>query len=331
MTRLTELVEPMPDGRLRCGVCQWRCALAPDEIGRCLVRVRQPEGIAVTSDGLASAANVSMVEEHRLWHFFPGTPVLAIGGWGYAFPADQQRGQFARTPDEEEKRRHLDPERVASVALDRLCRGVVWSFSDPSVTFEYVLDLLRTCRASSRYTALVTTGYASLAALDQLGHYLDGISLDLRAFDDGAYRRLTGADEWRGILEMAAHARARWGVHVEVTTRLHPGVNDSAEQLASMAAWIRDSLGPHSAWHVLPGDAGAAAAASVARARRAGHEAGLHFVYGPEAGQPTACSACGAPVIERAGASVRVVGLEGSSCAACGEELHIRSSIFKRR
>jgi pyruvate formate lyase activating enzyme len=330
MSRLTELLETLPDGRLRCGVCQWRCALALEEVGRCLVRVRTSDGIAVTSGGLVSAAGVGPVEEHRLWHFFPGTPVLTLGGWGYAFPEDQQRGQYARTPEEEARRRALDPERVAAVALDKLCRGVVWSYSDPSVVHEYVLDLLRTCRASSRYTALVTSGYATTAALDQLGHYLDGISLELRAFDDGAYRRLTGVDEWRGILEAASHARDRWGVHVEVTTRLHPGVNDGHEQLLGLAGWIREALGAHAPWHVLPGDAGSAASASVARARRAGHEAGLHFVYGPEANQPTTCSACGVMVIERVGAA-KPVGLDGSRCAACGEELHIRSSIFKRR
>jgi pyruvate formate lyase activating enzyme len=329
--RLTELVETMPDGRLRCGVCQWRCALAPGETGRCLVRARGAEGIEVLNDGLVSAAIVGLVEEHRLWHFFPGTPVLALGSWGYAFPADQQRGQYARVPDEEGRRRQLDPERVATVALDRLCRGVVWTYSDPSVSVEYVLDLLRTSRASSRYTALVTPGYMTLEALGQLGHYLDGMSLELRAFEDGAYRRLSGAEQWRGILDVAAQARERWGIHVEVTTRLHPGVNDAPEQLAALAGWMAASLGAHTPWHVLPGDAGAAAAAAVVRARRAGHEAGLHFIYGPEPGQPTACSACGAPVIDRAGGSAKAVGLEGGACAACGTDLNIRTSIFKRR
>lgn len=328
--RLTELAEPAPDGRLRCGVCQWRCALGPGETGRCLVRSREGDAIVAHNDALVSAAGVGPVEEHRLWHCFPGSPVLSIGSWGYAFPTDQQRGQYARVPDEEGRRRQLEPEKVAGVALDRLCRGVVWAFSDPSVAHEYLLDLLATCRASSRYTAIVTSGYATLAALDQIGHYLDAMSLELRAFDDAAYRRLTGADEWRAILDVAAHARARWGIHIEITTRMHPGVNDTPDQIAALAGWIRDALGPHTAWHVLPGDAGAEASAAVARARRAGHEAGLHFVYGPEPGQPTTCHACGATLIERGG-TARVVALEGSACGVCGAETSIRTSIFKRR
>ena len=327
--RLTELVERMPDGQLRCGVCQWRCVLAPGETGRCLVRVGSEAGIVVENDGLISAATVGPIEDHRLWHFFPGTPVLSLGSWGYAFPSDQQRGQYARIPDDQSKRRRLDPDRAAIVALERLCRGVVWSYSDPSVAQEYVLDLLQLCRANSRYTALVTSGYMTIAALDQIGHYLDGLSLELRAFEDAAYSRLTGVEHWRGILDVAVHARERWHCHVEITTRLHPNVNDATEQVQVMAGWIRDALGPHTPWHVLPGDAGAAAAATVARARRLGHEVGLYFVYGPEPGQSTLCPSCALTVVERSANGTRTAGMEGSRCAECGDDLHMRTSIFK--
>ena len=105
--RLTELVEPIEGGGYRCGVCQWRCTLAPGEAGRCLVRVGAEDGIAVLNDGLISAAHVGPIEDHRLWHLLPGTQVLTLGGWGYAFPADQPRGQYANIPDDESKRRRL--------------------------------------------------------------------------------------------------------------------------------------------------------------------------------------------------------------------------------
>jgi pyruvate formate lyase activating enzyme len=304
--------------------------LAPGETGRCQVRVATDAGIEVANDGMISAATFGPIEDFRLWHFFPDTQVLAIGGWGYAFPADQQRGQYGAIPVEESKRRRLDPERAAAVALERLCRGVVWSFSDPSVSLEYVADVLKFSRASSRYTALVTSGYSTIAALDEMGHYLDGISLELRAFDDAAYRRLAGVDEWRGILDWAAQAKERWHCHIEVTTRLHPNVNDSPEQVQALVGWVRDTLGPATPWHVLPGDAGAAAAATVARARRLGHEGGLLYIYGPEPSQHTRCHSCGAVLVERNGSGGRVVGLDDARCANCGADPHMRLSIFKR-
>ncbi len=86
--RLTELVEVEDGRRWRCGVCQWRCGLAPGETGRCMVRAAADAGIEVLNDGMISAATFGPVESHGLWHFFPDTQVLAIGGWGYAFPAD---------------------------------------------------------------------------------------------------------------------------------------------------------------------------------------------------------------------------------------------------
>ncbi len=328
--RYTELIEALDNGRLRCNVCQWHCELAPGQAGRCQVRVRDDHGIAVHNDGLISAAMVGPVEDHRLWHFFPGTSALVIGGWGYAFPEDQQRGQYGVIPAEPEKQRRLDPERAATFALERLCRGIVWSYSDPTVSHEYVLDLLRTARASSRYTALVATGFVTIEALDQIGHYLDGLCLDLRAFDDAAYRRLAGLEHWRGVLEIATHARHRWGCHVEVVTRLHPGVNDATGHVSELAHWIHAALGPFVPWHVLPGDAGAAATAAVARARRLGAEAGLHFVYGPEPGQATTCPSCAAVVIERGATGARLSGVVDGRCNQCDTDLHLRTSIFKR-
>ncbi|GAB4113079.1 MAG: radical SAM protein [Roseiflexaceae bacterium] len=327
--RLTQLVEQLDDGRYRCGVCQWRCELGPKDVGRCLIRAGSPTGIAALNDSLVSAATVGAIEDHRFWHFFPSVLVLSIGGWGYAFPTDQQRGQYARLP-EENRRRLLEPERVAAVALERLCRGVIWNYSDPSVAHEYVLDLLRTCRASSRFTGIVSSGYLTIEALDQIGHYLDGINVEVRAFDDSAYRRLAGVDHWRGVLESAAHARSRWNCHIEITTRLHPGVNDTPEQLQGIATWIVEALGAQTPWHVLAGDAGAAAAASVARARKIGRDIGLHYVYGSDASQSTICPHCNSTLIERKGNSVRIVGLEGRTCSTCGNDTGMRTSIFKR-
>ena len=328
--RLTKLAEPIGDERWRCGVCQWRCELAPGAFGRCGVRQGQADGIAALADGLISAAQMGPIEDHRLWHLLPGSPVLTVGSWGYALPADQRASKYAQIPADESQRRQLPPERAAQVALDRLCRGVVWAYSDPAVAQEYISDLVLLSRASSRYTALITSGYMTLEALDSYGLYLDAIGLELRAFDDAAYARLTGLEHWRGVLEVAVRAKEHWRCHIEVTTRVHPGVNDDSEQMTKLVTWLRDTLGPQTAWHVLPGDAGAAASAAVARARRIGHELGLQYIYGPEAHQTTVCPACGALLIERGPDGVRVVGLEGGACSACGHASGIRTSIFKK-
>lgn len=319
------------EGSTLCLACQWRCNLAPDEPGRCQVRVGIDGGIALLNHGLIAGAAIGPIEDHRLWHFFPDALVLAIGGWGYASVADQGRGPYGAIPDDPARRRKLDADRAATFALERLCRGVVWAFGEPAVNHEYARGLLQLSRASSRFTAIVTTGAMTEESLDQIGHYLDGMSLDLRGFSDASYARLSGLPDWRQVLAIAERAHSRWGCHLEVTTRVHHGVNDDPDELRALVGWIKGSLGAHTPWHVLPGDAGSETAASTTRARRLGHELGLQYVYGPEPNQPTRCPVCHTTLITRVNGNARLTGLDGSHCASCGHQTQVQRSIFKQR
>lgn len=330
-TSLAELLTPSDDGAFHCAACQWRCVLRPGETGRCQVRAATDEGISLLSYGLISGAAIGPVEDHRLWHFFPDTMMLSIGSWGYASKVDQQRGPYALIPTDPTKQRRLDAERAANFALERLCRGVVWAYGEPAVAHEYVLALLQLSRASSRVTALTTTGVFTPESLEEIGPYLDAISFDLRGFSDATYNRLGGVPDWRASLEIIAAARARWRCHVEVTTRIHHGVNDSPDELRELAFWIVSALGTHTPWHTIPGDAGSETAASVVRARRIGHESGLHYIYTAETNQTTRCPNCQATLITRTNGVVRFAGLKDGACDTCGHDAQLHLSIFKPR
>jgi pyruvate formate lyase activating enzyme len=329
--QMAHLITKTSNEAIRCNACLWRCVLKPGDVGRCLTRQATAEGIELQSAGLISAAEVRPIEEYRMWHFLPDTMVLAIGSWGYAFPADQRRGSYANIPTDPEQRRELPPERVAAFALKSLCRGVVWAYSEPAVSLEYALAVLQAARAASRYTVLRTTGFLTMEALDTLGPYLDGVSLDLRGFGDGAYARLAGVPRWQDILEVVARARRHWRCHVEITTQVHHGVNDDPDELRAMVNWIGNTLGEQTPWHVVPGDRGAETAAAVMRARRIGHENGLEFVYGPEPNQPTQCPRCHSTLITRENGVVRLVGISEGECQSCGYKPYLRTSIFKQQ
>lgn len=328
---LADLVSPGAGGATTCLACQWRCALAPGEAGRCQVREGADGGVALLNHGLIAGAAIGPIEDHRLWHFFPDSLVLAIGGWGYATVADQGRGPYGAIPDDPAKRRKLDADRAANFALERLCRGVVWAFGEPAVNHEYMRGLLQLSRAASRFTAIVTTGAMTEEGLDQIGHYLDGMSLDLRGFSEASYARLGGLPDWRQVIAIAERARTRWGCHLEVTTRIHHGVNDDPEELRALITWVKERLGEHTPWHVLPGDAGSETAASTMRARRLGHELGLQYVYGAEPNQPTRCPTCHNTLITRTNGVARLAGLDGATCASCGHQTKLHLSIFKQR
>jgi pyruvate formate lyase activating enzyme len=329
--QFTQFMTQTEDGAIRCNACQWRCVLQKGDVGRCLVRTGGEDSIIAQNYGLISAATVSPIEDFRMWHFFPDSMVLAIGGWGYSFPVDQQRGSYAHIPDDEEKHRNLPPEKVAAFALKQLCRGVIWTYGEPAVSAEYVRNLLANSRASSRYTAIVTTGYLTAEVLNSFGPYLHGLCLDLRGFGETAYERLAGVPKWRGTLGIAAMARERWNCHIEITTRVHHGVNDAPDEIRGLVDWIRQKLGAQTPWHVLPGDAGSETAASVMRARRIALEGGLHFVYGNEPNQPTRCPACQATLITREDGVTRLVGLEDNVCTNCGFEVALYTSIWQKK
>ncbi len=326
--RTTVLVSEQQDS-IRCNVCQWRCALEQGETGRCLVRRREGDAIVALSDGMVSAATIGPVEDYGFRHFFPDSMVLAVGSWGTPFPQHQNDSHHALIPDDPARQRRLDPHRLVQFAQERLVRGLIWAFNDAVVNQEYLLDALRLARAGSRITGIVTGGLWTKAALDQVGPYLDGINLMLYGFRTESYERLTGIKEWRGILAGIEHAVKRWDCHVEITTPIATGINDSAAEIKDIADWIVATLGPQVPWRLIPTlDSDTSAAV---HAREIAQKSSLSYVYGADPTEPTRCPSCGWAVIERSGASVRMVGVLDGRCDNCGSELGLRLSVFKQR
>lgn len=323
----TTLVSRSAQG-LRCEVCQWRCLLADGEWGRCGVRQRQDQTITVHNHGLVSAATIGPVEDYGFRHFFPGASVFAIGGWGTSFPAHHDAAYHAQIPTDPAKQRSIEPERVVGFSQERMTRGIVWAYNEPTMNFEHVLETARLARSTSRMTGMVTNGYWSKAALDQLAPYIDGLMLTVYGLSDASYKALTGVEQWQGIFAGAEHAVKRWGCHLEITTPIVTGVNDSSAEIEGIARWIKRKFNGLIPWRIIPSrDADTNAATSV---RKVAQGLGLPFVYGAQPTETTRCPKCEWAVIERFDGQPRVVGVNESQCENCGSEVYIRSSLFKR-
>ncbi len=316
----------LESGATRCDVCQWRCELLPSAAGRCGVRRNIADVIQNEADELISAAGIKPIEELRMWHFFPDAQSFTIGSYGT--PLRKQTSQYANLPPEG-SRRVISAERIVDTALQRLCRGVMWSYNDPVISLEWLLDGLKLARASSRFTAISSYGFWTPEALLAVGPYLDGLRLDLLGFSDGAYRELGGmGSNWRGVLAAAAKLRTTWNTHIEVTLTLQTGINDAPEDLRALGTWVAGTLGTLTPLHLLlPADRQSDTVAAVAAAR----EGGLHFVYGPEPHQATRCPTCTWVVIERGDGPTETVGVINGMCESCGTPLGLRTSIFQRQ
>jgi pyruvate formate lyase activating enzyme len=336
------LYEKLPDSRVRCDVCQWHCIIAPDKTGVCQSRKNVNGKLEVLNYARVSSINADPIEKKPLFHFFPGTRVLSLGTLGCNFHCIHcQNWQIScvENPFQEDTGlQTVTPQQSVDLAAQYNCKGIAWTYNEPSIWFEYTLDSAKLARENNLYTVYVTNGYISSGALDAIGPYLDAWRVDVKGFSDMLYSRLAKIKEWRSILEIAKRAKEKWNMHVEVVTNVIPTLNDDDEQLENLAKWIKEDLGDKTPWHVTRfypqyqlQDVPATPIATLEKAYDIGKRNGLKFVYlgnvpGHD-GENTVCYQCGKTVIKRIGYNTELIGVNGSNCAFCGADLNIRMSL----
>ncbi len=323
------------DGHIRCSLCPRACRIAPSRRGFCGVREHRDGRLWALTYGKVSSIAVDPIEKKPVFHFRPGTRALSLGSIGCTMRcAHCQNWQISRATLESLPLIDLAPDMVAALAEEHACEGVAFTYNEPVIWYEYVLDVARACERAGLYTVMVTNGYITTAGLDGLGVSIDVWRVDVKAFDDETYRRLCGIRSMRPILEAAVRAKREHGMHVEVVTNVIPTINDDERALGGIAEWIASELGPGTPWHItrffpylemqhLP----PTPIATLRRAREIGIRAGLRFVYLGNVEEPgsedTVCPQCGAVAIARDRYRItRRATVEGR-CASCGADLGI--------
>ncbi len=333
------LCDKLPDSRVRCNTCQWRCAIAPGKFGVCRMYQNRDGVLYNLNYAQVSSVAADPIEKKPLFHFFPDSLAFSLGGWGCNLHCqDCQNWEISCVENAESSfgPREISPQEAIELAKNNHCQGIAWTYNEPSVWFEYTLDSAKLAKENNLYTVYVTNGYLTPEALDTIGPYLDAWRVDVKGFSDSLYRKLAKVIRWQGILEVAQRAKVKWGMHVEIITNIIPTMNDDDQQLEGIANWIRDELGELTPWHVtrfhpqyhmahLP----STPISTLEHAYDIGRQAGLKFVYvGNVPGhksENTVCYSCGELIVERFGYQTKIVGLEGSKCRFCGAELNFRT------
>jgi pyruvate formate lyase activating enzyme len=338
MMREALLYEKIPDSRVQCHTCQWRCKIGPGKYGVCGMYQNRDGVLFNLNYSLVSSVAADPIEKKPLFHFFPGTLAFSLGTLGCNFHCKHcQNWEISMADSRASSRscREMSPEAQIKLAQQYDCQGVAWTYNEPAIWFEYTLDSARLAKRNHLYTVYVTNGYSTPEALDTIGPYLDAWRVDIKGFSDHFYRELAKIPRWRQILETAKRAKEKWNMHVEVVTNIIPTLNDD-EQLTGIAHWIRDELGELTPWHVTRFyphhqlmHLSPTPVATLERACEIGRKAGLKFVYtGNVPGhshENTVCYNCGNLIVERYGYQTTIVGLVGSKCRFCGAELNFRS------
>jgi len=333
------LYEKLPQSRVRCYTCQWRCRIGPGKYGACGMYQNRDGVLYNLNYARVSSIAADPIEKKPLFHFFPGSLALSLGTLGCNFHCQHCQNWQISWADGSSlgECREVTPAASIKLAKQHGCQGIAWTYNEPTIWFEYTLDSARLAKENNLYTVYVTNGYATPEALDTIGPYLDAWRVDVKGFSDALYRELAKIPRWREILAVTKRAKDKWNMHVEVVTNIIPTMNDDDDQLEGIARWIRDELGELTPWHVtrfyphhhlmhLP----PTPVATLEHACQIGKQAGLKFIYtgnvpGHES-ESTVCYSCGRMNVQRFGYQTKLVGLEGARCRFCGAELNFRTA-----
>ena len=329
------LTRPLEDHYVQCQVCRRRCRIEPENSGFCKTRKNINGELYSLIYGHVSSMRVSPIEIKPLYHYYPGSKWLSLGSFGCNFHCPGcQNWEIAHAGVEREtlSARQINPERLVQLAIEQDCKGISWTYNEPTLWLEYTLDSAKIARPHGLLTNFVTNGYITPEALDLLGPFLDAYRVDLKGFSNQVYRRLTPSLEFRGILENIKRARDKWGMHVEIITNLIPDINDDENGLGHMADWISQELGPDTPWHVtrfmphlkfsqlLP-----TSVSKLEKAREIGLAHGLRYVYlGNVPGHPsenTYCPKCEKLLIRRLNYQILEYQIIGNRCLYCREAI----------
>ena len=324
----------LDDGRVQCDLCPRFCKLREGQRGLCFVRARAGGdaggGMVLTTYGRSSGFCVDPIEKKPLNHFLPGTPVLSFGTAGCNLTCKFcQNWDISKARDFDRLQDLAAPEAIAEAAVKSGARSVAFTYNDPVIFLEYAVDVAAACRARGVKTVAVSAGYVCPAPRAELFAQMDAANIDLKGFTEGFYRKLSGG-ALAPVLETLEYLKHETGVWFEITTLLIPGDNDSPDEIEALSRWVLEHLGAevplhftafHPDWKML--DTPPTPRRTLVEARLRARDVGLRHVYTgnirDEAGQSTACHACGARLIGRDGYRITAWGLSGDGrCEACG-------------
>jgi pyruvate formate lyase activating enzyme len=319
---------------VHCFLCAHQCRVAPGDRGLCGVRENQDGVLYALTYGLPISAGVDPIEKKPLFHFLPGTLSFSVATVGCNFTClFCQNADISQMPRDQGLIRgsELAPQDVVERALLAGCRTIAYTYTEPTIFFEYARDCAVRASEAGLKNVFVTNGYMTKQALALIDGDLHAANVDLKAFSDDFYRKVVGA-RLKPVLDSISRMVAA-GVWVEVTTLLIPGRNDGADELRRLAAFLC-SVDPDIPWHVSRFhptyrmlDVPPTPVASVERALALGKEEGLRYVYGGNVwghdSESTNCPTCGRVVIAREGFTVRDVFLDGDRCRSCGGRIRL--------
>ena len=324
--------------KIVCDLCPRTCSLAPGKRGFCFVRQNLDGRMVLTTYGRSTGFCIDPIEKKPLNQFYPGSAVLSFGTAGCNLACKFcQNWTSSRSREVDSYCDEADPESIARAAKQHGCRSVAFTYNEPIIWAEYAVRTAGACHEAGIKTVAVTSGYIGEAAREPFFRVMDAANVDLKAFSEDFYRKLTGG-HLQPVLDTLRWLVHRSDVWVEITNLIIPRENDSPDELKRLCDWVVQQLGPDvplhfSAFHpdFRMTDRPSTPPETLALAHGIAREAGLRYAYTGNVIdrklQSTYCPGCGQVLIERDGYHLGSYQLDRDKCRHCGETIAGRFDV----
>lgn len=319
------------DNGVKCDLCPLRCFLPEGFRGKCRVRINRRDTLYSMVYGLPASMNIDPIEKKPVFHFKPGSSAFSIATHGCNLRcAFCQNWQLSQSGPETGDPVFVPPGQVVEQALYYKCASIAYTYSEPTVFYEYVYDTARLAKEKGLYNVYISGGYIEKEPLEALLPYLDVVKIDLKGFDDAFYRRIVGcrlSDILNTLKILKKHDKL-----VEIVNLVVPGLNDDMGEIRRMCRWIKNEMGadtplfftrfmPQYLLTNLP----ATPVETLERARDIAKAEGLNYVYvGNVPGnkyENTYCPRCGRVLVGRYGYTVTEDNIVDGKCRFCGQKI----------
>jgi pyruvate formate lyase activating enzyme len=319
--------------KVQCSLCNHNCKIKNQDTGFCGVRKNEDGQLFSMIYGLCSGMAVDPIEKKPLYHFHPGSNSFSIGTVGCNFACLHCQNYSISTASYDfSYMRRITPEDVVKFAGDSNCKGVAYTYNEPSIWYEFTLESAKLAKKNGLYTVYVTNGYITKEPLKEISNVLDAMNIDVKAFTENFYKKICKA-RLQPVLDTCINAQ-KLGIHIELTYLVIPGLNDSKEEVEKFSKWIVENLGETIPVHFSRfhpdhnmQDVPQTPMKTMVNVFELAKKSGLKFVYlgNVPSGdyEHTFCPKCGNICIKRIGFSTILDGLDYDKCKKCGTHIEI--------
>jgi pyruvate formate lyase activating enzyme len=326
----------LENNKTSCSLCPHNCVISVGKRGVCKVRKNINGELFAETYGQICSSGFDPIEKKPLYHFFPGSVIFSVGSIGCNLHCKFcQNWEISQSsPDEYPYLKNASPQEIVRSAVNKKDNiGIAYTYNEPIVWYEYMLDIAKLAKKENLKNVMVTNGYINQKPLEELMEYIDAFSVDLKAFTEDFYKKISFA-ELNPIKETLKNLHKN-NKYFEITNLVITDENDDEKVFEEMVKWIAGELGADTVLHIsryFPTYKLTNQPTSVTTLLKFYEIAKEHLNYvyignaSTEKGQNTYCPKCGELLIHRSRYSTQVEGLENGKCKKCGHQVLVGDS-----